>query len=89
MEVICLQDEAFYVLIEKVVERIKEKEKLKDNKWISTVEAMQLMGIKSKTTLQERRDSGKIRYSQDSKKIIIYDRDSILEYLEKHSKDTF
>lgn len=41
MEVICLQDEALYALVEKVVERIKEKEKLKNNKWISAVEAMQ------------------------------------------------
>jgi len=32
MEVICLSDEAFYALIEKVVARIKEKEGIKGDK---------------------------------------------------------
>lgn len=40
MEVICLEDEALYVLIETVVKRIKEKENVKQDKWISTEEAM-------------------------------------------------
>lgn len=38
MEVICLQDEAFYALIEDVVQRIKEKHNIKEDKWISTQE---------------------------------------------------
>ncbi|MGN8037812.1 helix-turn-helix domain-containing protein [Chitinophaga sp. 22321] len=89
MEVICLEDDAFYALIEKVVERIKEKNNLKFDKWISGEEAMRRLNITSKTTLQKFRDEGKIRYSQPEKKIILYDADSIGEYLEKHAQNIF
>ena len=89
MEVICLQDTAFYTLIDQVVERIKEKKGIKEDKWISPEEAMHKLRITSKTTLQKMRDEGKIRFSQPEKKIILYDIDSIHEYLEKHAKNTF
>ena len=89
MEVICLQDEAFYTLIEEVVSRLKEQKKAKDDRWISGVEAMEKLRIKSKTTLQNMRDEGKIRFSQPDKKHILYDLQSIYEYIEKHSKETF
>lgn len=89
MEVICLQDEAFYRLIEEVVGRIKEKQGIKTDRWISGKEVMQKLRISSKTTLQKLRDTGAIRFSQPEKKIILYDTDSINEYLEKHAKETF
>lgn len=89
MEVICLQDKAFYLLIEQVVARLKEKNSKGKNNWISDVEAMQLLNIKSKTTLQRLRDEGKIRFSQPQKKIILYDRISIDTYLEQNAKNTF
>ena len=89
MEVICLQEEAFYSLIEQVVQRVKEKQKVKGDKWISGEEAMQKLRISSKTTLQKLRDEGKIRYSQPEKKHILYDLDSINAYIEKHAKETF
>jgi len=89
MEVICLQDEAFYALIEQVVKRVKEKNGIKEDKWISTEEAMKKLRISSKTTLQKLRDEGKVRFSQPEKKLILYDVDSIYKYLEKHVKDTF
>lgn len=40
MEVICLEDEAFYALVEAIVSRLKAKEGIKEDKWISTEEAM-------------------------------------------------
>lgn len=89
MEVICLQDEAFYALIEKVVARIKEKQGIKQDKWISGEEAMKILRISSKTTLQKLRDEGKLRFSQPEKKIILYDHDSINEYLGKHINEVF
>jgi len=89
MEVICLQDEAFYALVEQVVQRIKETHDIKEDKWVSPEEAMQALRITSKTTLQKLRDTGAIRFSQPEKKIILYDRDSIFEYLEKHVRETF
>ena len=89
MEVICLQDDAFYQLIEEVVERIKEKEKIKEDKWITPERAMEVLNIKSKTTLQRLRDTGAITFSQPQKKIILYDYTSILNYLDKNSKKAF
>jgi hypothetical protein len=89
MEVICLHDEAFYILIEQVVARLREKNNQEKEKWIADEEAMQLLGIKSKTTLQKLRDEGRIRFSQPQKKIILYDRDSIGEYLDMNAKNPF
>ena len=89
MEIICLQDEAFYALIEQVVTRLREKNNQQKDKWISDEQAMLLLKIKSKTTLQKLRDEGKIRFSQPQKKIILYDRESIDNYLEMNAKDTF
>jgi hypothetical protein len=88
MEVICLQDEAFYALIEEVIGRIREKQKITD-KWISGEEAMQKLRITSKTTLQKLRDEGKIRFSQPEKKHILYDIDSINIYIENSAKEMF
>lgn len=89
MNVICLQDEAFYSMIEEVVARLKDKQNIQEDKWISDNEAMALLKIKSKTTLQNMRDEGKIRFSQPQKKIILYDRESIIKFLDKHARDTF
>lgn len=89
MQVICLQEDAFYALVEQVVQRIKETNKVTEDKWISPEETMLKLRIKSKATLQKLRDEGRIRFSQPVRKIILYDSDSINEYLSKHSKDTF
>lgn len=89
MNVICLQDDAFYALIDEVVARIREKQGIQQDKWISAEEAMQKLRISSKTTLQKLRDEGKIRFSQPEKKIILYDVDSIYNYLENHARETF
>ena len=89
MEVICLEDAAFYSLVEEVFQRLKKDEKAKEDKWVSAEEAMRKLRITSKTTLQKLRDEGKIRFSQPEKKHILYDMDSIYQYLEKHAKDTF
>ena len=89
MEVICLEDEAFYALVETVVRRIKDKEGIKEDQWISGEEAMRKLRITSKTTLLKLRDENKNRLSQPEKKIILYDTHSINEYLDKHSKKPF
>ena len=89
MDVICLETEAFYLLVEEVVSRIRERDNITTDKWISLDEAMDLLHVKSKSTMQKLRDEGLIRYSQPYKKIVLYDRESILEYLETHAKETF
>lgn len=89
MQVVCLQEEAFYALFDKVVEHVESKRADKPDKWVDGEEAMLLLKIKSTTTLQKLRDEGKIRFSQPQRKIILYDRDSINEYIESHARETF
>ena len=89
MNVICLQEPAFYSLIETVVARLKEKQGSSEDKWISGPEAMKKLRIKSKATLQKMRDEGVIKFSQPERKIILYDSESINEYLEKHARSKF
>lgn len=89
MEVICLEEKAFYSLVEEVVSRLKEKHNHQEDKWISDELAMALLNVKSKTTMQKLRDEGKIRFSQPQKKIILYDRQSIDSYLEENARETF
>ena len=52
MEVICLESEAFYSLVEEVVKRVKDNENIEKDKWIQNEEVMELLGVKSKTTLK-------------------------------------
>jgi len=89
MNVIVIEEEAFHKLIEEVIVRIKEKSNPSADKWISGAEVMQKLRIKSKSTLQKLRNEGYIRFSQPEKKIILYDTDSINEYLSRHAKDIF
>ncbi len=57
MNVICLESDAFYALVKEVVNRIKDEHGVTEDKWISGEEAMRLLNIKSKTTLQKHRDN--------------------------------
>lgn len=89
MEVICLEEDAFYALVEQVVERLGQKSSVTPDRWIDGEEAMRKLRIKSTTTLQNLRDEGKVRFSQPSKKIILYDTLSLDEYLEKNAHEIF
>jgi len=89
MQVICLEETAYFALLDKVMDYVRQKHDIKQDKWISGEEAMKMLRIKSKTTLQKLRDEGNIRYSQPEKKIILYDRDSITAYLEDFINETF
>ena len=90
IKVISLEDEAFYRLVDEVIQRAKQLhgEKVLD-KWIDGAEAMRMLRITSKTTLQKLRDEGKIRFSQPMPKVLLYDSESILAYIESHAKETF
>lgn len=89
IDVICLEEAAFFELVEKVYQRLKSQQNLNSDKWISGEEAMQMLRVKSPSTLQNLRDTGAIRFTQPSKKIILYDTDSIHDYLNKNSRKTF
>lgn len=89
MQVICMEEPAFFAVIDKVVEYIKEKHEVKEDKWVSPEEAMHILRIKSKTTLQKLRDEGMIRFSHPERRIILYDRESLNDYLEGYAKEKF
>lgn len=80
---ICLSEPAFFELIDIVYDRFVDK--AKGDKWIDGTEAKRRLNLSSPTSLQHLRDIGAIRFAQPSKKIILYDSDSINEYLEKHA----
>ncbi len=59
------------------------------NEWILESEAMELLGIKSKSHLWKLRSEGRITYTQPSRKILLYSRSSIHEYLNSHIQKAF
>ncbi len=56
LEVICLESDAFYALVDEVVARLKDKHNAPLDKWIDDEEAMRLLRVSSKTTMQKYRD---------------------------------
>lgn len=86
IKIICLHSDAFFKLIDEVITRVKAEHNLEVDRWLDEHEAMALLRITSKTTLQKYRDEKRIAYSQPSRKVILYDRNSILDYLERHTK---
>jgi hypothetical protein len=88
MDVITIEEGAFYELLKQVIGYVK-KNMIEHQKWISPEEAMQLLNITSKTTLQKMRNEGKISYSQPAPNILLYDRESIDRFLEKNVPETF
>ncbi len=66
MEVICIEKEALYTLVVRVIERLKE-ESPRHEKWLNTEQAMAKLHIRSNSTLQKLRNEGKIRFSQPKK----------------------
>lgn len=92
MNVICLQEEAFHKLIEEVVSRLSDKHDSGGKpewKWVPEEKAKELLNVKSRSMMQELRDNGEVRFSQPRKRIILYDRDSLNEYLERHAKEKY
>jgi len=88
MKIITMESEAFYSLIEEIIQRVGSK---KPDRWIREPEAMGLLGIKSKSHLWSLRTELKIDFFQDKDhpKLILYDRDSIMRYLELNMKKSF
>lgn len=83
-------EETFFRLLDLFYERIiREKKVLPE--WISEKDAMAILLIKSKSTLQKMRDSNSFTFSSLSTKHIIYSRSSILEFIndKKQSKHSY
>ncbi|MFT3932162.1 MAG: helix-turn-helix domain-containing protein [Chitinophagaceae bacterium] len=89
MQVISIEEKAFYELLRQVIQHLDQHYSQKIEKWVTPAEAMAILGIKSKTTLQKLRDDGVIRFSHPERRIILYDRESLYEYLEAYAKEPF
>ena len=86
MEVICLDDKAYKGLIATLISQFEDKVKeISRPIWVGQEEAMKVLGVKSKTTLQKLRDENKIIYSQHQPKSIMYNYNSLLKYLADNS----
>jgi hypothetical protein len=89
-QVICLGTDAFLQLIDETVTYVKKTHGLSyENRWVQADEAKKILGISSSTSLQKLRDEGRIRYSQPMHKVILYDRESLMEYINDHVRNTF
>lgn len=89
MNVICLEEPAYYALLDEVIAYVKQQQNIEQDKWIPSSEAMKCLNIKSRSGLQGLRDNGKIRFTKPNEKTILYDRESIDEYLESKASNTF
>lgn len=85
----CLEDPAFHALVDELTNRVIAAHGKKPDKWISAEEAMKMLRITSKTSLQKLRDEGKVRFSTPLAKGFLYDSDSVLELIEKNAQNSF
>lgn len=85
MSQICLDPEFLIKSIEANIDyMIPAYQGDKKDIWIDDDEAMRLLKITSKTTLQKLRDTDRIVFSKVTSKIILYNRESIEELLREN-----
>jgi len=84
LNIITLEDTAFYALLEKAIEEMESRFGTEEL-WIDTKTAMSILKISSPTTLQRYRSNDLITYSQPTPKIVVYYKPSLYEFLEKHA----
>ena len=84
---ICMDEQVYYDLKEGLLLRLKAMNQIDDDPWITVHEALKLLSITSQTTLKKFCDQGHIRVSKITEKIVLYDRQSILQFLESHVKN--
>lgn len=88
LEVICIETEAFYSLVQKTVEKLSGELNKPLDKWVDAKQAMEILGIK-KTTLQKLRDEAAIEFSKVTAKTFLYNRFSLEAYIEKKKQEQF
>ena len=57
MKVIIFEEEAYHKMLQEIKQIIQEATSPKKEEWINEKEAMQLLGIRGKTKLQQLRDN--------------------------------
>ena len=86
MKVIMFEEEAYYKMVEEIKKAVKEatKQSNETKEWLSTEEAKNLLGFRSKSKLQQLRDNGDIIFSQHGR-TIKYNHKSILAFLDRNT----
>lgn len=85
MHVISIEEQSFYELLDKLYERFEEKYGKQESEWVDEKEAMQILNIRSKSTLSSYRNQDLIRFSQSSRKLILYHKPSLIAFIESHA----
>ena len=87
MDVIVFEKEAYWQMQNQLMQMfqkaLKEANKQPDD-WISTDQAKLLLGVKSKSKMQQLRDTDAIKFSKHGHKSIMYSKQSILDYLKRN-----
>lgn len=85
---ILMDEEAFYQAIQKLFQQFKAEQKEGDI-YLSESETMKMLKITSKTTLWNYRNSGKLPYYQINKRVILYLKSEVEEFIKQHKVNTF
>lgn len=87
---ILISEENFYEFLDHVIKHVysQKGEAVPEDVWINEDQAKKILGVQS-SQMYRLRSKGLIRYSKPSRKVLLYDKSSILEYIEKNAKDTF
>lgn len=77
------------VLADLIILRLEKRLLANEERWISIQDVMKILHIKSKTTIIDMTSRGLLRYTRINAKTLLYDRDSVNEYIEKNVKGRF
>ncbi|PHN00925.1 hypothetical protein [Flavilitoribacter nigricans] len=87
INVICLGFEAFDALVDKVADRFKDQVYSSLDPWVNKDDAKRIVHIRSDATFLKLRDEGKFDYRRiGERKIIVYRRQSLLDFIENSPK---
>jgi hypothetical protein len=94
MNVIVFEKESYYKMLSEVITFVKNEvtkslksseTRNKDDDWISPEEAKKLLEVRSKTKMQQLRNSNEIQFAKYGRKIK-YSRDSIIKFLNRNKQ---
>lgn len=85
-----ITEDLFFELIDRIIKHFEEKEMFKnEQEWLNGEEVMDILKISSKSTMQKLRDEGLVEFTQPMKRVILYRRSSVMDYLERHVRPVF
>lgn len=87
MELIVFEKESYWKMQKQLMSMFEEALKSGQQSpedWISLEEAQALLGVRSKSKMQELRNTNAIKYSKFGRKLIRYSKSSIMAYLKKN-----